>query len=110
MEPTGPAWLPIAVFFASRGHAVFRVSSQKASDLRKFFSKHTKTNGIDADTLARLDPLHLIMIEQPLADDGMSLVNHAALQRQIGTPVCLDESVQSLAHVEAAILAAEDRH
>jgi transposase len=54
MEPTGPAWLPIAVFFASRGHAVFRVSSQKASDLRKFFSKHTKTNGIDADTLARL--------------------------------------------------------
>ena len=43
------------------------------------------------------------MIEQPLADDGMSLVNHAALQRQIGTPVCLDESVQSLAHVEAAI-------
>ena len=54
MEPTGPAWLPIAVFFASRGHAVFRVSSAKASDLRKFFSRHTKTNGIDADTLARL--------------------------------------------------------
>ena len=54
MEPTGPAWLPIAVFFASRGHLVFRVSSAKASDLRKFFSRHTKTNGIDADTLARL--------------------------------------------------------
>ena len=54
MEPTGPAWLPIAVFFASRGHAVFRVSSAKASDLRKFYSHHTKTNGIDADTLARL--------------------------------------------------------
>mgnify|MGYP001552623550 CR=1 FL=1 len=33
MEPTGPAWLPIAVFFASRGHLVFRVSSQKAADL-----------------------------------------------------------------------------
>jgi len=31
-----------------------RVSSAKASDLRKFFSHHTKTNGIDADTLARL--------------------------------------------------------
>src|SRR5450755_507877 len=26
-EPTGPAWLPVAVFFARRGHAVFRVSS-----------------------------------------------------------------------------------
>jgi transposase len=54
MEPTGPAWLPIAVFFAARNHLVFRVSSAKASDLRKFFSRHTKTNGIDADTLARL--------------------------------------------------------
>ena len=50
-----------------------------------------------------LDRFKLAMIEQPLADDGMSLVNHAALQRQIGTPVCLDESAQSLAHVEAAI-------
>src|SRR5215472_11510419 len=33
-EPTGPAWLPIAVFFAGRGHAVYRVSSARASDLR----------------------------------------------------------------------------
>jgi len=54
MEPTGPAWLPIAVFFGARGHRVFRVSSQKAADLRRFLSRHTKTNGIDADTLARL--------------------------------------------------------
>jgi O-succinylbenzoate synthase len=43
------------------------------------------------------------MIEQPLADDGMSLVTHADLQQRIGTPICLDESIQSLAHVEAAI-------
>src|SRR5258706_9113996 len=43
------------------------------------------------------------MIEQPLADDGMSLINHADLQKRIETPVCLDESVHSLAHVEAAI-------
>src|SRR5829696_9218998 len=27
LEPTGPAWLPIAVFFAARGHIVYRVSS-----------------------------------------------------------------------------------
>jgi O-succinylbenzoate synthase len=57
----------------------------------------------DAPLFRSLDRFKLAMIEQPLADDGMSLVNHAALQRQIGTPVCLDESVQSLAHVEAAI-------
>jgi transposase len=68
MEPTGPAWLAVAVFFASRGHVVFRVSSQKASDLRKFFAKHTKTNGIDAETLARLaivDPAGLIPLRLP---------------------------------------------
>jgi transposase len=68
MEPTGPAWLPIAVFFAARGHAVYRVSSAKASDLRKFFSRHTKTNGIDADTLARLgivDPAGLAELRLP---------------------------------------------
>jgi len=43
------------------------------------------------------------MIEQPLADDGMSLVNHADLQAELDTPICLDESALSLAHVEAAI-------
>ena len=54
IEPTGAAWLPIAVFFIPRGHSVFRVSSAKAADLRRFFSRHAKSNGIDADTLARL--------------------------------------------------------
>jgi transposase len=68
VEPTGPAWLPIAVFFARRGHVVFRVSSAKAADLRRFLSRHTKTNGIDADTLARLplfDPTGLQALELP---------------------------------------------
>jgi transposase len=59
-EPTGPAWLPIAVFFARRGHAVYRVSSAKAADLRRFLRRHAKSNGIDAETLARM----------PLADPG----------------------------------------
>ena len=53
-EPTGPAWLPIAVFFARRGHAVYRVSSAKAADLRRFLRRHAKSNGIDAETLARM--------------------------------------------------------
>jgi transposase len=68
MEPTGPAWLPVAVFFSARGHVVHRVSSAKAADLRRFLSRHTKTNGIDADTLARLplvDPAGLHPLELP---------------------------------------------
>jgi len=79
IEPTGPAWLAIAVFFSNRGHVVHRVSSAKASDLRKFLSRHTKTNGIDADTLARLplfDPAGL----QPLELPG---VERAALDRRV---------------------------
>jgi len=43
IEPTGSAWLPIAVFFINRGHRVFRVSSAKAADLRRFLSRHAKT-------------------------------------------------------------------
>lgn len=67
VEPTGPAWLPIAVFFTARGHLVFRVSSAKAADLRRFLSRHAKSNGIDADTLARLpliapDGLHPLQL------------------------------------------------
>ncbi len=42
-EPTGPAWMPVAVFFARRGHAVFRVSPAKAADLRRFLRRHAKT-------------------------------------------------------------------
>lgn len=73
MEPTGPAWMPIAVFFAARGHLVHRVSSAKAADLRRFLSRHTKTNGIDADTLARLplfDPDGLQPLRLPDAEQA----------------------------------------
>jgi len=79
VEPTGPAWLPLAAFFIGRGHRVFRVSSQKAADLRRFLSRHTKTNGIDADTLARLplfDPDGLRPLVLPTADA-------AALDRRV---------------------------
>jgi len=57
----------------------------------------------DTEMFRTLDRYRLAMIEQPLADDGMSLVNHADLQAAIETPICLDESALSLAHVEAAI-------
>jgi transposase len=54
IEPTGPAWLPVAVFFAATGDVVYRVSSQKAADLRRYYRRHHKTNRIDATTLARI--------------------------------------------------------
>lgn len=57
----------------------------------------------DADLFRSLDRYRLAMIEQPLADDGLSLLDHATLQARIETPICLDESGHSLAHIEAAI-------
>jgi O-succinylbenzoate synthase len=52
----------------------------------------------DGDQLAQLDAFDLIMLEQPLGDDD--LVRHAALQRRLSTPICLDESITSLARAE----------
>jgi O-succinylbenzoate synthase len=45
----------------------------------------------DIDLLKRLDQHNLMMIEQPLAPGD--LLDHAKLQREIATPVCLDESI-----------------
>ncbi|MBR9988804.1 MAG: o-succinylbenzoate synthase [Gemmatimonadetes bacterium] len=48
----------------------------------------------DTATLQRLDDFDLMMIEQPL--DHEDIVRHAALQRVLRTPLCLDESITSL--------------
>jgi O-succinylbenzoate synthase len=55
----------------------------------------------DAGRLVALDGYGLMMIEQPLAYDD--LVDHAELQSQLRTPICLDESVPSLAAARAAL-------
>ena len=55
----------------------------------------------DADRLVALDPLKLMMIEQPLAYDD--LVRHAELQKRMKTPLCLDESITSLERAQDMI-------
>jgi O-succinylbenzoate synthase len=55
----------------------------------------------DADHLARLDEFGLVMIEQPL--DHEDVRRHAALQRRLRTPLCLDESITSVARAEDMI-------
>ena len=47
----------------------------------------------DLDNLQKLDPFNLMMIEQPLR--AGDLIDHATLQKNITTPVCLDESITS---------------
>jgi len=55
----------------------------------------------DLPVLQQLESFHLMMIEQPLGWDD--LYSHAALQRQLQTPICLDECIHTEAHARAAI-------
>jgi transposase len=89
VEPTGPAWLPAAVFFGRRGHTVLRVTSAKAADLRRFLARHAKSNGIDAETLARL-PL--------VAPSGLVPVEFGSAER-----ASLDRRVRAVARLSADI-------
>jgi o-succinylbenzoate synthase len=55
----------------------------------------------DAGTFRDLDAYELLMVEQPLHHED--LVDHAALQGEIATDICLDESIRSAAHAAAAL-------
>lgn len=55
----------------------------------------------DLDTLKQLDEFNLMMIEQPLASDD--IIDHAKLQKELETPICLDESINSLEDARKAV-------
>lgn len=55
----------------------------------------------DIHVFKELDNYNLMMIEQPLADDD--IVDHSILQKQIKTPICLDESIHSVEDARRAI-------
>lgn len=54
-----------------------------------------------APLLRELDSFNLTMIEQPLSYSD--IVQHAALQAQLRTPLCLDESIHSLDDARSAL-------
>ena len=55
----------------------------------------------DRKHLKRLDQFDLLMIEQPLENDD--LVDHAELQKELKTPICLDESITGLRQAKKAL-------
>ena len=55
----------------------------------------------DLELFQAIDELGLAMIEQPLAHDD--LLDHARLQQQIRTPICLDESITGLRAARQAL-------
>lgn len=54
MEPTGLAWLPVAIYLILHQVTVYLVNSQQVADLRRFYKKHAKSDRIDSRVLAKL--------------------------------------------------------
>lgn len=55
----------------------------------------------DIEKLKSLDEFELMMLEQPLPYDD--IIDHAKLQREIKTPICLDEPIRSPEDARKAI-------
>jgi len=55
----------------------------------------------DLPLLKKLDAFHLMMIEQPLGWDD--LYAHVQVQKQLATPICLDECIHTEEQARAAI-------
>ena len=74
---------------------------QKYPDIPLMVDANSAYTLADVDHLRRLDDYQLMMIEQPLAHDD--IVDHCELQRQLHTPICLDESIHSADDARKAI-------
>jgi O-succinylbenzoate synthase len=55
----------------------------------------------DLDTFKAMDDENLLLIEQPLSHED--IYDHSKLQRELKTPICLDESIHSVADARAAL-------
>ncbi|MBP7570751.1 MAG: o-succinylbenzoate synthase [Acidobacteria bacterium] len=55
----------------------------------------------DVGVFRAMDEERLLLIEQPLSHDD--IYEHSKLQRELKTPICLDESIHSLADARAAL-------
>jgi o-succinylbenzoate synthase len=77
---------------------VRRVRDELIPDIPLMVDANNAYSLDDLDVFKAMDEFGLLMIEQPLAWDD--LVRHAELQRQLKTPICLDESITGIEAVE----------
>ena len=73
---------------------VAAVRSQMEGDVPLMVDANNAYTLEDVQRLKALDRFNLLMIEQPLAWDD--LLQHAKLQKELQTPICLDESITSV--------------
>ncbi len=74
---------------------------ERFSSIRLMGDANSAYTLADAPLFGDLDRFNLMMIEQPLAHND--IFNHAELQKQIQTPICLDESIRSSKDASHAI-------
>jgi O-succinylbenzoate synthase len=80
---------------------VVRRVRERFPDIKLMADANSAYTLADAERLRRLDDFFLMMIEQPLSHDD--IIDHAELQKQLQTPICLDECIRTARHAEQAI-------
>lgn len=80
---------------------VMRQVREKFPDILLMADANSAYRLSDIQHLKQLDEFNLMMIEQPLASDD--IVDHAKLQAEMKTPICLDESIHSLEDARKAV-------
>lgn len=114
IQPSSQDLLEMIDHYTSQGYKRVKIKIKPGHDVdvlrevRHHFPELTlmaDANGAysskDFNILTKLDEFDLIMIEQPLAEHD--LLGHAALQKSMKTPICLDESIHSLTDAQLAI-------
>ena len=106
IEPSVDALLARITDFLGRGYRRIKIKIKPGWDVqvvrevrRAFRTVRLQVDANSAFTLEQadifraMDEYDLLLIEQPLGEDD--IVDHAALQAQLRTPICLDESIVS---------------
>jgi len=70
-------------------------------DIRLMGDANSAYTLADVEVFKRMDRYNVMMFEQPLHHEDM--IDHAELQNQIQTPICLDESIHSAEDARKAI-------
>jgi O-succinylbenzoate synthase len=80
---------------------IIKAVREKFGDILLMGDANSAYTLADIDRLKSFDEFGLMMLEQPLPHDD--IIDHAVLQRQIRTPICLDEPIKSPEDARKAI-------
>ena len=72
---------------------VLRAVRQRFPDIALMADANAAYTVADLSHLKQFDEFNLVMLEQPLDYDD--LIDHSILQRELRTPICLDESIKT---------------